>query len=555
MPLKRTDKIIGARPGFGAVEAQRIVGQLDRPDDKDRKFADWVVEMAPAYGVDPLLVLIQWLLETANATSTRWNNDLNSAGIGIVAAGTVQPVEIPNVEQAAHFHLQCLYSLVNRHLHTASKQLTPEIRSWLNSIWVKKVQDPDMPSVVTVHDLGLRYLDSGVPRATWSYEDGQVPMETYGIKLQNRGSQFASWASDQPAGPVTVTTTLSPGGAITFGRVPKPKMINEIEKMARKPEGKGWNNLGQREPWGIVLHRMIGSLRGTSNYFAMLSTLALTDLGLGIEETDGNSDAGVLLQWTNFLDGYRSGWASGPVSAPYGDGKKFVDKYGINRVNRNLVSIEVSGNQTTPMDAKSWAVLVQTCAWIADLLEIPYHELPFNRHTGMNLIFFHEEFTLGTGKTCPFSWLKSRINILYQDIANYMRPYQLSGGTVTTAPPPVTTAPPAPQPEYAVPVPVPQLIPYADDDTDRIAAVVVVNGENFIIVNDIVRAKQNIPRYQRASLTSRHIGPPIEKGEEFEVRWLFDAGDGRQWYLTPYWTRVPVEATERVKDAPPITTG
>lgn len=331
---------------------------------------------------------------------------------------------------------------------------------------------------------------------------------------------------------------------LQFGRVPKFGYIDRVAQMARKPEGVGWNNLGKRAPKGIVLHRMIGTLWGTDGYFAMPSTQALTDFGFGVASIDGANNAGVILQWADPL-GYRSGWASGPVSAPYGDGKRFVDKYGINAVNRDLISLEGSGYETTPVDDVAWQEIVHFCAYWADQMRIPYNSR-VNPATGINYLYFHEEFTIGTGKTCPFSVIKALINRLYNDIAAFLEPYQT--GAVGAPQPPVPV-PPVETPQYAPPVPIAALAEYSDWEPDTMRAVVTAEGHDFVFVNDEVRASRKTPRLQHAALDANRIGPDIAQGETFPVRWLFEAKDGRHYYLSPWWTRINVEDTERIKDA------
>lgn len=225
--------------------------------------------------------------------------------------------------------------------------------------------------------------------------------------------------------------------AIVYGRVPKPPIVQRILSNSEAVEGYGWDNLGKRNPKFIALHRMVGTLWGTDSYFRDPDVASLTDFGIGIESVDGPANAGKIIQWNDYK-GYRSGWASGKVSAPYGDGKAIVDKYGINAVNRDGVSVEVSGTNQ-PLDAKSWNELVKLCSFLADEMKVPYTSLPKNPHTGINLLIWHQEFTIGTGKTCPFQWLMDNTDRLYRDMAAYMKQYQEVGAT----PPPPDPAPPA----------------------------------------------------------------------------------------------------------------
>ncbi len=348
-------------------------------------------------------------------------------------------------------------------------------------------------------------------------------------------------------GPVSIPDGEEPVADITFGNVPMYGYTDRQHVTANKPEGVGWDNLGQRKPKFIALHRMWGNLTGTDGFFGDPTVQALTDFGVGVEAFDG-SKAGHIYLWNDPL-GYRSGWASGRVSAPYGDGKRIVDKYGIIAVNRDGVSVEISGKETTPIDDFSWKEIVHLCAWWVDFMKIPFHTR-VNPSTGINYLIWHEEFTIGTGNTCPFELVKAQTNRLYNDIAAFLEPFQTGGVTVTTTPSPVTTTPaPIPPPEYAVPIPVPELAEFSDYEADSMQAVVSADGEDYIFVNDRVKAIRDTPRLQKANRQARRRGPDIQKGYDFNVVWLFTANDGREYYMTPEWTRVLVEDTERVSDA------
>ena len=209
---------------------------------------------------------------------------------------------------------------------------------------------------------------------------------------------------------------------LTFGNVPPPKIEKRITSNEESLEGHGWDNLGKRNPKFIALHRMVGTLWGTDDWFRRPHVASLTDFGIGIASIDGVTNAGRIFQWNDYK-GYRSGWASGRVVSPYGDGLKIVNKYGINAVNRDGVSVEVSGTNE-PLDDVSWGKLVHLCAYLADEMKVPYTSLPLNPHTGINLLIWHQEFTIGTGKKCPFQWLMDNTNRLYKDMAAFMKPYQ-----------------------------------------------------------------------------------------------------------------------------------
>ncbi len=208
--------------------------------------------------------------------------------------------------------------------------------------------------------------------------------------------------------------------AITFGKVP---MFSYTDRyIHEKAQGFGWDNLGQRDVKWVTLHRMVGKLWGTDGWFRNPEVSSITDFGIGNAVTSGSANDGLILRWNDPL-GIRSGWASGPVSQPYGDGLASVNKYGINGVNRFGVSIEGDGTDE-PFSENAWKGLVRFIAYWADYAKVPYTNFPLNPNTGFSFIIFHEEFTYGTGKRCPFPWMKGEIGRLITDVAAYMKKYQ-----------------------------------------------------------------------------------------------------------------------------------
>ena len=71
----------------------------------------------------------------------------------------------------------------------------------------------------------------------------------------------------------------------------------------------------------------------------------------------------------------------------------------------------------------------------------------------------------------------------------------------------------------------------------------------FYWVGDRVKAIKDTDRDQFAYTGSPDVGGVIKEGTPFDVNWLFVAGDKREWYLTPYYTRVAAEDTVRISDS------
>jgi hypothetical protein len=220
---------------------------------------------------------------------------------------------------------------------------------------------------------------------------------------------------------------------ITYGRVPLPAMQDRIVTNST-----AWDDLGARIIRGVVWHRMLGTLLGTDGYFrGEAADRALTDYGIGVG-TDGAND-GVVFKW-NDPRGRRSPWANGPVSAPYGDGKAFVDRYGVNASQRDLVSIEISGQQTTPLTEKSRQAIAHLTAYWADQYRVPFDQFPAVPNENRSFVIWHEELTYGTGKRCPFEVVKDETNALIERTRAILQRHQTSGEPM---PVPPTVPPPA----------------------------------------------------------------------------------------------------------------
>ena len=218
---------------------------------------------------------------------------------------------------------------------------------------------------------------------------------------------------------------------LVFGSFPHPGFQDRL--ITNKPEGVGWNNLGVRRPYSITLHRIIGNLWGTDAYFRDPSVPALTDYGIGVEAEDGKQNAGTILRWCD-PTGYVTPWASGPVSSPYGDGLCLLTYFGYyDAANKNAVSIEISGYQDTPIDNFSFGELAKLCAYWADQIGVPYDGLTDFFLTGCSGFVHHQEYTIGTGKECPFAVVMGRTDELITCVHDLLLPYQ-TGGEAQPAP-------------------------------------------------------------------------------------------------------------------------
>ena len=226
--------------------------------------------------------------------------------------------------------------------------------------------------------------------------------------------------------------------SITFGCVVHPPFQDRLIPDANT---RAWDDLGQRNPVGVVFHTMVGTLWGTDAYFRDRATggsKGLTDYGIG-GSTDGPEWDGVILRW-NDPRGRRAGWANGGSDGLEGDGPLFVRTLGINAINRDLVSIERSdgGDITTPLSPKQFESMCQLSAYWFDQAHVPWNRFPVNPNIGSGIVtnFFHREFAT---KGCPWDAVIDRIDELQVRIRAILKAAQTGD-----AGPPGSPLPPMP---------------------------------------------------------------------------------------------------------------
>lgn len=231
-------------------------------------------------------------------------------------------------------------------------------------------------------------------------------------------SPDAGWAEEGDAD-VVEGADAAPTGMV-FGNVPKPGVVES------HLSGAGHPMMGYSDApivvEGVVWHRMVGTLWGTDSWFHQ--GMAATEYGIGVLATDGAANAGKIIEWIDPAEGHWYGHSSGPVSAPYGDGERFVDRFGVARVNPQTVAIEISGNYGTPLDDAARASLVALTAYYADQRQIPWSEFPNVPGQDRSFVIWHQEFTIGTGKVCPGEVVMGETTPLIAEVKEYLRSYQ-----------------------------------------------------------------------------------------------------------------------------------
>ena len=373
---------------------------------------------ARARGINPLVPYGMWDVETDTGRSSRWTEHGDPAGLGVFADDTPTSVHGLTGPQSAAALIAELATKMER-------RPIPEVGGF-------DVRD---------FDPHFARVESFVERADWP------PIETIAdLNKKLRDSNDYTWAANPEHADAIVariTALLAFAAAHpdeenptmpdpVFGRAPHP---DYVDRPISKPEGNGQNDLGQRSVKGVVLHRILGTLWGTDSYFRG-PVGALTDYGVGVASIDGAERDGQILRWNDPL-GRQAGWASGPVSGAYGDGIAFVNKYGIDAVNRDQASIEISGNYDTPLTEAARDAIAGLIAYWADQAEIPWDVFPVTPGDGFSFVRWHQEFTLGTGKVCPGPEVMGETSALIERARQIMRAAQTGGKR--SAPPPYAT--------------------------------------------------------------------------------------------------------------------
>lgn len=309
-----------------------------------------------------------------------------------------------------------------------------------------------------------------------------------------------------------------------FGQVPHPAAR---EDWCTDRQNMAWDSLGQRTPRGVVLHRMIGTLWGTSSWFKQGAgrSPSLTDYGVGVGSIDGAANDGLILRWNDPTGAARpgcspnrSGWASGPVNKPYGNGKAFLDDCGsINCVNRDQVSIEISGNYETPLSSRAFESIAQLVAYWADQARIPWTTFPMIPGKNYGFIRWHQEFTIGTGKICPGGVVMKETPVIVERVKQILRQYQGAGEI-----------------EYAKPGDFPPF-----DGMDK-----KVNAKTFWACGRTVTVTAaTLPALQYAGPEAKPTRAPYQRGDRIEVIYVVLGANNQPYWIAKDGSRVPMQGT------------
>ena len=350
-----------------------------------------------------------------------------------------------------------------------------------------------LPNVQDTRFQTVLEATGGVPVDTLGGLSGRWSTDmAYGDKLAERCNALMTAIAASATDPIVTTPATDPepiesedAMSNVFGRVPHPLYQNRIVTSSR-----AWDDLGPRTIRAAVWHRMYGTLWGTDSYFRGAAvTKALTDYGVGVAATDGAQQAGALLRW-NDPNGRRAPWASGPVNNPTGDAVPFLDRYGVNGINRDAVSIEISGNGDTALDAKARATVVALTAYYADQYGVPWDAFPAVPGEDRSFVMWHGEIYDGKRNSCPGAVVMAATDGMIDEIKVILKRYQAASAPVDPA-----------DPVYAKPQP-----PAKGDS--------IVNGRIFLAHAHTYTTKAAVVPRIYADPGSDPTGPRIPKGTQ-----------------------------------------
>jgi hypothetical protein len=502
MPIRLTDNL--AYPNRGTA-TQALAYAVTQRADRQVFLMEYFTELyrlCAKYQLDAAILVAQSANETDSWRSGIWNQYGNPAGIGVtgsdVSSGTNYSLVYKNGKDAARAHVVHMQAYVRGQITPAAGELYDYIPL-----------DPRYSAVLQAdYDKTIRRIQDFNVNGRWALLTQPPP---YGTRIVNDGQDVWPGLPDQVDPPVEVPTTPEEPipMPITFGNVPHPIYQNRIIQNST-----AWNDLGKRGGKAVVWHRIYGSLWGTDGYFrGEASGRALTDYGVGVAATDGAANAGVILMWNDPF-GRRAPWASGPVNNPIGDGAKFVNLFGVNAVNRDGVSIEISGlNGSTAVDAKARASIVALTAYFADQYgkvlaakgkQFDWTTFPIiPSEDNRSFVCYHGEFYDGKRYSCPGPVVEAATDGMLAEVKALLKQYQ-TAATVPDVPTP---------PVYATPKP-----PAAGDS--------IVNERIFLAHAQEYTVKADVTPRIYADPGSDPTGPVIAKGAKVKTTHVVsDAGE------------------------------
>lgn len=225
----------------------------------------------------------------------------------------------------------------------------------------------------------------------------------------------------------------SPMAELTYGRVPKPPIIDMI--VQKPPYNAGYTLVAPRRVLGVCRHITDGlaSLEWYRDFFGPGGQRyydALTDFGI--------DQQGRIAMWNDPF-GTRAPWASGGSDGLEGDGPLFVRTLGIGMINAGLASVEHVQKAPGKLTEAQMEQSARLEAWFFDGAsnhprgsKVPWHKFPLNPNVGCVTDMEHWEFAT---KSCPAAGIISQRDAIQNRIRAIMKKGQ-EGESQGEIPPP-----------------------------------------------------------------------------------------------------------------------
>jgi hypothetical protein len=346
--IRSTDHLFAPSRVTAAQAIAGLEAAVQSIDDKDRQFLTELVKACDEAGIDAAIAVSHCGNETDLFRDANWNTRLNPAGIGITGEpGVLGPV-FPSARAAARFYVALLLLKLRRGgdigAFEAERATAPAAFDGTRSF----ARDPTFPVVTTLDDLRRRFGPND-RECVWMCDQSGP------LAIAAKARILFPALPDQGEEPPPVTT----------GHVPKPPMIvrhvTGTVNVNRYPDDPS-------RPGSIVgscFHTSQGTYQGNDSVFHDPNWGGLTDYQVG-GPGDGAFD-GVIEEFIDPNSGIVP-FANGEwnASRAFGDGPRFVQRFGVYDINQRLRSIEHPdrGDPLTPLTPKQFESSAFLTAWI-----------------------------------------------------------------------------------------------------------------------------------------------------------------------------------------------
>lgn len=343
-------------------------------------------------------------------------------GLGVTDGGD-QGLAFDHGDDAALAHIVHLYAYVHGEIPKG------------HLLYGVRALDPRYQLVLDNGNAGRVVTVAGMTGKWWTGPDG------HNAVIKQANAIFDEFTSPVDHPPEVVPMKDSTGVELNM----TPNLIPEagyVDSLVLDHETNAYDFLGPRTIRGVTLHRMLGWLESTDDYFHG-GAPGLTDMGI-------DADATKMYRWNDAtgaahkdVSANRAPWASGPYRASaYGDGLKFANKYGVNAVNRDRRSLEIDGFYGDPWTDESMREYAQTTAHDAHNYGITWEQFPISNKDGFSFVCWHNEFTGTDYKECPGSVVMAQTDEFIGMVKGIMKAAQQTGIPIPPEPPkPIPVSP------------------------------------------------------------------------------------------------------------------